>query len=118
MSDPRLDPRIGAMLAAFPAGNQGDTPDRDTIVAEANSESAPERQAKVKAPNGSIVQDWSTPTDWGSQRIGAFPSRPTHKLQPELEPVLAFLQRLSLQIPLDSMTATFTPSSCRANLDR
>ena len=49
MSDPRLDPRIGAMLAAFPAGNQGDTPDRDTIVAEANSESAQEQQAKVKA---------------------------------------------------------------------
>ena len=36
-TDPRLDPRIRGMLAAFPSSAQPDATDRDSLVAEANS---------------------------------------------------------------------------------
>ncbi len=39
-SDPRLDPRLKAILAAIPPFSPGDVEDRETLVAEAHSEAA------------------------------------------------------------------------------
>jgi len=40
MSDPRLDPRINAMLAQMQLGQSGDVKDRDELIARMNSETA------------------------------------------------------------------------------
>ena len=47
-SDPRLDPRIKAMLAAFPTLPQDNAVDRDTLVAEANTPEALENLAQMQ----------------------------------------------------------------------
>lgn len=47
-SDPRLDPRIKAMLAAFPTLPQENAVDRDTLVAEANTPEALETIAQMQ----------------------------------------------------------------------
>lgn len=44
-NDPRLDPRIKSMLAAFPSDAQDDVDNRETLVAAANS---PEAQASME----------------------------------------------------------------------
>lgn len=38
--DPRIDPRIKATMGLFPSTTQGDVADRETLLAEANSEAA------------------------------------------------------------------------------
>ena len=48
-SDPRLDPRIRGMLAAFPSSAQPDATDRDTLVAEANSPENLELSEQMRA---------------------------------------------------------------------
>ena len=49
-SDPRIDPRIKAMLAAFPSmGSATDVEDRETLLAEANTPEAQEQMQTMKA---------------------------------------------------------------------
>ncbi|NKB99012.1 MAG: alpha/beta hydrolase fold domain-containing protein [Pseudomonadales bacterium] len=48
-SDPRLDPRIRGMLAAFPMQPQEDATDRASLVAEANTPEALAAQEQMKA---------------------------------------------------------------------
>ena len=50
INDPRIDPRIRALFGAMPlAGPQEDATDRDTLVAEANSEEALARMEGMTA---------------------------------------------------------------------
>ena len=48
-TDPRLDPRIKAMLGAFDLPAQGDIASYDDLVAEMNSESARAMAAQIEA---------------------------------------------------------------------
>ncbi|MCR9096943.1 MAG: alpha/beta hydrolase [bacterium] len=48
MSDPRLDPRLRAMLAQMPSGQGGDVKDREELLARMNSETAREGAAAFR----------------------------------------------------------------------
>jgi len=48
-ADPRLDPRIKAMLAGIPQVNPGDVDSRETLLAEANSDAARAAAAALRA---------------------------------------------------------------------
>ena len=46
-ADPRIDPRIKALMGAMPMGNPGDAATREQVVAEANSaEGVASREAR------------------------------------------------------------------------
>ena len=38
--DPRIDPRIKAVMGSFPEGSLGDAPSREVLLKEANTEEA------------------------------------------------------------------------------
>ena len=48
-NDPRIDPRIKAVMGAFPVGNPGDAESRDALVSEANSPAATAAREQMTA---------------------------------------------------------------------
>jgi len=54
VSDPRIDPRIKAMFGAMSLAGGGDVPDRETLLAKSNSESAKATRAMLETWFNSI----------------------------------------------------------------
>ncbi len=46
--DPRIDPRIKAMMGAMPSAPQSDVPDRETLLAEMNTPESLATQQQMK----------------------------------------------------------------------
>ena len=74
--DPRLDPRIQAMLAAFPAGNAGDVANRDELMAEASSEESIQRVKNMKAMMDMLDNEEIAPSDGLDIATHTFTSAP------------------------------------------
>ena len=75
-NDPRLDPRIRAMLAAFPSGDQGDVDNRDDYVASANSPDAQAKMAQMKMMMDMMDSEEIAPSDGLDIQTLTFTSSP------------------------------------------
>ncbi|MGH6972390.1 MAG: alpha/beta hydrolase, partial [Caulobacteraceae bacterium] len=77
VSDRRIDPRIKAIFGAWPeAPPLGDAKDRETLVAEANTEEAKARQAAQKAMLDAMNNEEIAPSAGLSIRTETFVSQP------------------------------------------
>tara|TARA_Y100001934_G_scaffold92276_1_gene113978 strand:+ start:366 stop:1400 length:1035 start_codon:yes stop_codon:yes gene_type:complete len=77
INDPRIDPRIRALFGAMPlAGPQEDATDRDTLVAEANSEEALARMEGMSAMFEAADNETIAPMAGLTMRTETFTSSP------------------------------------------
>src|SRR5579859_5204059 len=77
LADPRIDPRIKAVLGAWPeAPNPGDAASRDQLLAEVNSEAAKARQAGMQAFMDAVDNEAIAPSAGLVVRTETFRSEP------------------------------------------
>jgi len=74
--DPRIDPRIKALLAAFPSSTQSDGTSREQIVAEANSPEAVEAQGQMRGMMDAIDNEEVAPSSGLDISTKTFTSAP------------------------------------------
>jgi acetyl esterase/lipase len=74
--DPRIDPRIKAMFGDFPDTALGDTDSRESLLAEANTNSAIEREAQMKAMLATWDNEEIAPSTGLTIRTEVFTSSP------------------------------------------
>ena len=94
-ADPRLDPRIKAMLAGIPQVNPGDVDSREALLAEANSDAARAASAALRAFTDLCDAEENAPSTGlriSTEELVSSPDGNTVKLQvirPETEEALA-----------------------------